>query len=85
MSDPCKQLQTLVIGKKLRHDGNPALRWMCSNAVIEEDAAGNIKLSKGKSTEKIDGMVASAMAVGRALLRETEGGSVYADRGLITI
>jgi len=85
MSDPCKQLQTLVLSKKLKHDGNQPLRWMCSNAVIEEDAAGNIKLSKKKSTEKIDGMVATTMAVGRALLQEKEEPTVYQDRGLITI
>jgi phage terminase large subunit-like protein len=37
---------------------------------IEQDAAGNIKPSKAKSTERIDGIVAAVMAVGRAATAE---------------
>jgi phage terminase large subunit-like protein len=42
------------------------LQWMAANVAIEQDAAGNIKPSKAKSTERIDGIVAAVMAVGRA-------------------
>jgi len=38
---------------------------MCANTVVEMDAAGNVKPSKKKSTERIDGIVASIMAIGR--------------------
>jgi Terminase large subunit, endonuclease domain len=41
------------------------LRWMAANLVVEQDAAGNLKPSKAKSTERIDGMVAAIMALAR--------------------
>jgi phage terminase large subunit-like protein len=55
------------------------MRWCVSNVAIEQDAAGNVKPSKARSREKIDGAVALAMAVGVAA---TEGRhtSVYAER-----
>jgi phage terminase large subunit-like protein len=66
MSAPAKEFEKLVIEGKLKHGGHPVLRWMAANVAIEQDAAGNIKPSKAKSTERIDGIVASVMAVGRA-------------------
>lgn len=57
---------TLVSGK-LIHPRNPVLTWCASNVVVEMDAAGNIKPNRKKSTEKIDGIVAMAMAIGRIL------------------
>ncbi|RCV87482.1 hypothetical protein DU505_17065 [Billgrantia montanilacus] len=41
---------------------------MASNVTVETDAAGNVKPSKKKSTEKIDGIVSSIMAIGRAMV-----------------
>src|SRR5262249_27702543 len=49
LSDPTKTLHELILGRKLRHCGNPILRWHASNAVVRRDAAGNIKLDKEKS------------------------------------
>ena len=46
------------------HEGNPVLRWMFSNVTIQKDDNGNIRPSKKKSKEKIDGVVALAMALG---------------------
>lgn len=66
MNQPCKNLDLLVRTGKLRHGGNPILRWMASNVTIRTGATGNIKMDKEKSTEKIDGMVALAMAIGRS-------------------
>lgn len=66
MSAPSKELEKLVLGKVLRHDGHPVLRWNASNVMVETDAAGNIKPSKRKSTDRIDGIVALVMAVGLA-------------------
>ena len=48
------------------------------------DPAGNIKPDKEKSTEKIDGVVALIMALDRAQ-RNLNGGSVYDERGLLTL
>lgn len=71
MSAPSKELEKLVISKKLRHGNNPVLNWMAANVAIEQDAAGNIKPSKRKSTERIDGIVALVMAIGRAIASPT--------------
>ena len=76
MSAPTKEFEALILGGKLKHDGNPVLRWNVSNVVIEQDAAGNQKPSKKRSSEKIDGVVATVMALGRAMTR-TQSGSVY--------
>jgi len=66
MSAPCKHLEAMVMGKRLRHGGHPVLRFCASVCASEEDAAGNIKLSKRRSTERIDGLVATVMGIGRA-------------------
>ncbi len=57
-----------AIGPFLRHGNNPVLRWMASNVAVETDAAGNLKPSKRKSKEKIDGIVALIMALGRGMV-----------------
>lgn len=67
MSAPAKQLETMLINGDLQHPDNPVLNWMCANTVVEQDAAGNVKPSKKKSSEKIDGIVALCMALGRAM------------------
>ncbi|MAS42231.1 MAG: terminase [Rhodobacteraceae bacterium] len=57
-------LERAIADKRLRHGGHPILRWNAANAVVELDPAGNRKLSKKRSREKIDGLVALAMALG---------------------
>jgi len=66
MSPPTKQLLALCLERRLRHGGNPVLRWMADNMVVKTDPAANVKPDKEKSTEKIDGMVAMIMALDRA-------------------
>lgn len=68
MSAPSKLLETLIIGKRLRHGGNPVLAWQMSNVQIKIDDAGNIKPSKknASSTARIDASVALIMALGLA-------------------
>ena len=53
--------------------------------VVDTDPAGNIKVTKAKSKEKIDGIVAAIMALDRAVRHESEGRSVYDTRGIILI
>ncbi len=76
LSAPTKEFDKLIAGGLIRHGGHPVLRWMAGNVAIEQDAAGNVKPSKKKSTEKIDGIVALIMAVDRAT-RHAHEGSVY--------
>jgi len=64
MSAPTKELEKLATQGALNHGGNEVLRWMCSNVAIKTDPAGNIKIDKSKSSEKVDGMVALVMAIG---------------------
>ena len=84
MSPPTKELMKLVLEKKIAHGGNPVLRWMMDNVTIRSDPAGNIKADKEKSTEKIDGAVATIMALDRAI-RHENADSVYNERGLLFI
>lgn len=75
LSEPTKSLETLVLGRKLAHLGNPVLTWCASNLVVKEDEAGNIKPDKSKKTEKIDGIVAAIMAIGLAQTAPAESES----------
>jgi len=85
LSAPTKELEKLVVSGHLRHGGHDVLRWMASNVTVEMDAAENMKPSKKKSTEKIDGIVALIMAIGRAIALGEGAGSVYEERGLVTV
>ena len=65
LSGPSKQLENFVVSGKLLHGGHAVLSWQASNVAIQQDsAAGNIKPSKAKSTERIDGIVSLVMAIG---------------------
>ena len=77
MSSPTKELEKRVLAAEVNHGGNPVLRWMASNVAVEMDAAGNTKPSKAKSTERIDGIVAAIMALGR--LGVDAGETVFTD------
>jgi phage terminase large subunit-like protein len=83
MSPPTKELMKLTLEGKLAHGGHPVLRWMMDNIFVRTDPAGNIKPDKEKSTEKIDGAVATIMALDRAIRHGGYSVSVYDDRGLI--
>lgn len=86
MSPPTKELMKLVLEEKIAHGGHPVLRWMMDNIFIRTDPAGNIKPDKEKSTEKIDGAVATIMALDRAIRCGNDtGASVYDDRGILFI
>ena len=60
------------------------LRWNMDNAFVRTDPAGNLKIDKEKSTEKVDGAVALVMALDRALKNQGVE-SVYDTRGLLII
>jgi phage terminase large subunit-like protein len=86
MSPPTKELMRLVLSKKIAHGGHPVLRWMADNIVVRTDPAGNIKVDKEKSSEKIDGIVALIMGLARAMVNpEDEGSSIYDRRDMIIL
>ncbi len=85
MSPATKELMNLVLQKRLIHNGHPVLRWMMDNISIRTDPAGNIKMDKSKSIEKIDGAVATAMALDRALRNANQEQSIYNNRGILVL
>ncbi len=64
MSSAAKALEAACVAGRLHHGGHPVLAWQASNVAIQQDHAGNIKPSKAKSNERIDGIVALTMALG---------------------
>lgn len=68
MTAPTKELLALVQSGRMLHGGDPVARWMASVFATEQDAAGNLKPSKKKSADRIDGVVALIMALGRAMV-----------------
>lgn len=84
MSPPTKELMKLTLEQKIAHGGHPVLRWNMDNIFIRTDPAGNIKADKEKSTEKIDGAVATIMALDRAIRCGNDTSeSVYDSRGIL--
>ncbi len=67
MSPPSKEMEKLVLERKIVFPDNPALSWCFSNVIAETDAAGNVKPSKKRSKEKIDMVVSCIMALDGAL------------------
>jgi phage terminase large subunit-like protein len=86
MSPASKDFYQFVMEGRIRHGRHPVLDWNMGNVIIDQDAAGNIKPNKKKSTEKIDGVVAMLMGLARAAV---DGAgftdSVYNERGLLFI
>lgn len=66
MAEPFQELERAILGFKFQHGGHPVLRWNFENAVRKTNEGGFIQISKSKSKDKIDGVFATAMAIGRA-------------------
>lgn len=69
--------------QKIAHCENVLLRWMIDNVYVRTDPAGNIKMDKEKSTERIDSAVIAVMALDRAIQNEGSTDSAYNERGII--
>jgi phage terminase large subunit-like protein len=65
LSPAWRELEKVVLEHRLIHGGHPILRWMAGNVEVDTDPQGNQRPSKARSSERIDGMVALTMAVGR--------------------
>lgn len=82
MSEPSKEFEKRIVSAKVRHAGNPVLRYCVSNVAKTEDAAGNYKPDKSESRGRIDGVIASIMGLGRLIVQPKQKESVYETRGL---
>lgn len=85
LSEPSKELERLLLARAFHHGGNPVLRWMFSNVVTEMNPYGNIRPSKRKSREKIDGVSATVIALSRAIVHKDEEESGYEEHGIRTL
>lgn len=85
MAAPMKEFERRLLARKIRHGGNPVLRWMADNVAVKQDPAGNLKPDKASSQGKIDGIVALVMALDRAMRHEKPQQSVYEDRGILVL
>lgn len=70
MSAPTKEVEKMFISNTISHDGNPVMEWMLSNVMLRFDPAGNVKIDKAKSTEKVDGPVAMVMAYAQIMIED---------------
>jgi len=78
-------LEAAILDQKLAHDGNPILTWNASNAVVTQDPTGARKLAKDRSRDRIDGLVALAMALGLHGRQGDQSSCIYDDRDLLVI
>jgi phage terminase large subunit-like protein len=77
---PMRELERLVMSGKLKHDGNPVMRWRVAHTSARKDPSGNVRPDKEKSSDHIDGVAAAIMALQGSLAGE--GGSVYETKGI---
>jgi phage terminase large subunit-like protein len=85
MTPALKAVESLALDGKLRHGNHPILRMCAENARVIVDDAGNRKLTKRRSTGRIDGMIALVMAIGAATAAPVASGSVYDHRDLLIL
>lgn len=87
MSPAVEALEASVVHRRFKHDGNPVLAFCFANAIVATDASGNRKLDKSKTRFRIDGAVATAMAMGlkaREVKPDADEPTVYGKgRGLL--
>lgn len=83
MSPAVEEFERAVLDRKLAHGSNPMLTWNAASAVVENDPAGNRKLSKAKATGRIDGLVALVMAIGVSRMQAT--GPAMIEQGFVAL
>ena len=82
-SEPMKQLEALILERKIEFESDPVLTWMFGNITARLDKKDNIFPDKERPENKIDGVVALIMALNRWMVHEEEQPSVYETRGII--
>jgi phage terminase large subunit-like protein len=78
MAPALQELENSLLREELAHGMQPILRWNIANAVVVRDPAGNRKFDKSKRTQRIDGAVALAMAIGQYRKSATKRADVAA-------
>jgi phage terminase large subunit-like protein len=68
LSETIKLFEALVRLKRIRHAGSPVLSWCLSNAEPSYDRWRNVSLSKPAGSKRIDGIIASLIALSQLVL-----------------
>lgn len=80
-SPPTKEFETLLYKGRIRYEKNPVLEWMLAGCVKIEDTNENIRISKSHShrgtKKRIDGIIASIMALGGSMSIPEETNESY--------
>jgi hypothetical protein len=66
MSPALRDLEALILERKIRHGNHPVLAMCAANAIVTDDPAGNRKLDKKRASGRVDGMIALTMALAAA-------------------
>lgn len=85
MTGPTKFLERIILQKRFDHGAHPVLRWNARNVAVQKDAAENMKPVKGEASKRIDGIVATIIAIGIGDDFTEDGPSVYESRGVISV
>lgn len=84
MAAPFREMLELLRAGRFQHDGNPVLRWMAANAAAKQ-RGGLVAPDKDASSEKIDGISAATMALGRAIVQPPKPKNPYEAGGLFAV
>ena len=66
MTGSIVELERAILAGRFQHGGHPILRWNFENIATKRFETGVIQFLKNKSKDRIDGAMATAMAIGRA-------------------
>lgn len=72
LSPALKRIKSQILQGKVKHNGNPVIRWMLDNVMVKSNDELNIKAVKPKNEKKIDGIISWAMAVTEYMNKEYE-------------
>lgn len=83
MHPAIEKTESMLVSQQVKHDGNPCLTWCVANTVVD-DSDNYRKLSKKKSTGRIDGAVAMVIACQVADVKAADKKSIYEETGVKT-
>lgn len=82
MNSPCRAFEELIIEGRLSHGDDPVLEWMADNVTVLVNGGGEMRIVKDKSGDRVDGIVAAVMGVGRLLIAPEPFKFVYDEMGV---
>jgi phage terminase large subunit-like protein len=87
MSVPTKELESMILQRRVTFGLDPVIRWMIGNVALYVDPNANVKLNKARSRNKIDGVVALVNAIGGYLSSTAKPAAkeLYTDHSLRVI